>query len=62
MTSSLLATTVALTAGLQIFALGEHVRKRRERHPRSRRAAFTRKDALWVNTYFSTAGLKTPTP
>nr|DAT42665.1 MAG TPA: hypothetical protein [Caudoviricetes sp.] len=46
MTSSLLATTVALTAGLQIFALGEHVRKRRERRPRSRRAAFTRKDAL----------------
>nr|DAF12801.1 MAG TPA: hypothetical protein [Caudoviricetes sp.] len=45
MTASLLAApAVALAIGLPIFALGEHVRKRRERRPRNRRAAFTRKD------------------
>lgn len=46
MTAPMLALAVSLTLSLPIFALGEHVRKRRERRPRSRRAAFTRKDAL----------------
>ena len=31
MTSSLLATAVALATGLPIFALGEYLRERRER-------------------------------
>lgn len=44
MTSSLIAVAMALTIGLPVFALGEHIRKRRERRPRNRRAAFTRKD------------------
>lgn len=32
MTASLLAMAVALTLGLPIFALGEYLRGRRERH------------------------------
>lgn len=45
MISPILVTAAALTAGLPIFALGEHVRKRRERRPRNLREALTRKDA-----------------
>lgn len=33
MTSSLIATVVALAIGLPIFALGEHIRERGERDP-----------------------------
>lgn len=44
MISPILVTAAALTAGLPIFVLGERSRKRRERRPRNRRAAFTRKD------------------
>lgn len=45
MTSLLLATTVALTAGLPIFALGERARKRQEGRLRDHRTTFTQKDA-----------------
>ena len=44
MTTSLLATAVALAAGLPIFALGEYLRESQERRPRDQHASSTRKD------------------
>jgi hypothetical protein len=44
MTASLLATAAALTIGLPIFALGEHVRGRAERRLITQGTPSTRKD------------------
>lgn len=44
MTASLLATAAALTIGLPIFALGEHVRGRAERRLIAQNTPSTRKD------------------
>lgn len=42
--TSLLATAVALAAGLPIFALGECLRERRGRRPDNRHTSPTRED------------------
>jgi len=45
MIASLTATAVALVIGLPIFALGERIRRRRERHLDDRHTSPARKEA-----------------